>query len=68
QEVFGLARRTATVMRQNLGWAVAYNLVMVPLAALGLLAPWIAAAGMAASASLVLANSLRLRAGSATLP
>jgi len=61
QRVFDLARRTRAIIRENLLWALAYNLVMVPLAALGLLAPWIAAAGMAASAALVLANSLRLR-------
>jgi len=66
REAFGLARRTTAVMRQNLAWALGYNLVMVPLAALGLLAPWIAAAGMALSASLVLANSLRLRMDVAT--
>jgi Cu2+-exporting ATPase len=63
--VFALARRTLAVTRQNLWWALAYNLVMVPLAALGLLAPWIAAGGMAASAGLVLANSLRLRGAAA---
>jgi Cu2+-exporting ATPase len=61
--VFQLAQRTHAVTRQNLLWALAYNLVMVPLAALGLLAPWIAAGGMALSAALVLANSLRLHGG-----
>lgn len=66
RQVFTLARAATAVMRQNLGWALAYNLVMVPLAALGLLAPWLAAAGMALSACLVLANSLRLRARAAT--
>jgi Cu2+-exporting ATPase len=63
--VFELARRTTAVVRQNLGWSLAYNAVMVPLAAMGLLAPWIAAAGMAASSAVVLANSLRLRARAA---
>jgi P-type Cu2+ transporter len=49
-------------VRQNLLWALAYNLIMVPLAVLGLLAPWLAAVGMAASSGFVLVNSLRLRA------
>jgi len=62
QDAFAMARRTARVVRQNLGWALAYNAVMVPLAALGLLAPWLAALGMAASSAVVLLNSLRLRA------
>ena len=63
-----LARQTVRVMRQNLGWAVGYNLVGIPLAA-GvfypafhiLLTPWLAAAAMALSSICVLANSLRLR-------
>lgn len=63
-----LARSTLRVMRQNLAWAAAYNLLGIPLAA-GLLypafhlllTPWLAAAAMALSSVCVLANSLRLR-------
>jgi len=63
-----LARSTLRVMRQNLIWAVVYNLLGIPLAA-GvlypsfhiLLSPWLAAAAMALSSVSVLANSLRLR-------
>ena len=63
-----LARSTVGVMRQNLAWAVGYNLLGIPLAA-GvfypnfhiLLSPWLAAAAMALSSVCVLGNSLRLR-------
>jgi Cu+-exporting ATPase len=63
-----LARSTLRVMRQNLIWAIGYNLLGIPLAA-GvlypsfhiLLSPWLAAAAMALSSVSVLANSLRLR-------
>jgi Cu+-exporting ATPase len=56
-----LSQRTRRIIRENLGWAFAYNLVAVPLAALGIISPVIAAAAMATSSLLVVGNSLRLR-------
>jgi Cu2+-exporting ATPase len=57
-----LARRTRTVIRQNLAWALAYNLAAIPLAFAGLVTPLGAGIGMAASSLLVVGNALRLRA------
>jgi Cu2+-exporting ATPase len=54
------ARKTMGIVRQNLWWAAAYNLICVPLAVAGKLPPWLAALGMAASSLLVVANALRL--------
>ena len=54
------ARRTMRVVRQNMGWALAYNLVCVPLAVAGWLSPWQAGAGMALSSLVVVANATRL--------
>jgi Cu+-exporting ATPase len=56
-----LARATRTVIRVNLGWAFGYNLIGLPLAALGYLNPLFAGIAMSASSLIVVANSLRLR-------
>jgi Cu2+-exporting ATPase len=55
-----IARKTLAVIHQNLLWAVTYNLLAIPAAAAGWVAPWMAAIGMSASSLLVVANSLRL--------
>lgn len=59
-EAITLARRSRRIIRQNLGWALAYNVVALPFAALGLVTPGLAALGMAASSLVVTLNALRL--------
>jgi Cu2+-exporting ATPase len=55
-----VAQHARRIVRQNLTWALVYNLVSVPLAAAGLVAPWIAALGMSISSLVVVTNAARL--------
>ena len=56
-----IARRTRAKIRQNLFWAFVYNVVGIPLAALGILSPVVAGAAMALSSVSVVGNTLLLR-------
>ena len=62
-DALDIARRTRLVIMQNIAWALVYNTVAIPLAALGMLTPLIATLGMSASSLLVVANALRLARG-----
>ncbi|MDR3428720.1 heavy metal translocating P-type ATPase [Silvimonas sp.] len=57
-----LALKTRSIIRQNLTWALVYNVVALPLAICGLVTPWLASLGMALSSLLVVANAIRLAA------
>ena len=59
RRTLALARRAMRLVRENIAWALAYNVVAVPLAALGLIGPWQAALAMGASSLTVLLNALR---------
>jgi len=60
-QAIALSRAAWSIMRQNLFWALGYNIVAIPAAALGFLNPVIASAAMAASSVSVVFNSLRLK-------
>jgi Cu2+-exporting ATPase len=55
-----IARKTLSVIQQNQRWALMYNLVAMPLAALGFVPPWLAAIGMSFSSLCVIGNALRI--------
>lgn len=56
-----MSRKTMSNIRQNLFWALGYNTLGIPIAAIGLLAPWVAGAAMALSSVSVVLNALRLQ-------
>ena len=60
-QAINLSQKTMRNIRQNLFWALSYNSVGIPIAALGLLAPWVAGAAMAFSSVSVVSNALRLK-------
>lgn len=59
-EAVEIARATRRIMKQNMAWSVCYNVAALPLAAIGLVPPWLAAIGMSLSSLIVVGNALRL--------
>ncbi|GIU47980.1 copper-translocating P-type ATPase [Shewanella sairae] len=59
-DAVNVAKKTGRIIKQNLFWALGYNLFIIPLAVSGHVAPYIAALGMSASSLIVVSNSLRL--------
>jgi len=55
-----IARKTLRIIKQNLGWALLYNAIAIPAAAMGYIEPWLAAIGMSVSSLVVVLNALRL--------
>jgi len=55
-----LAQQTRRIIRENLAWALGYNVTILPLAVMGFVAPYVAVVGMSASSIIVVSNSLRL--------
>lgn len=55
-----MAKRTSSITRQNFAWALGYNFCAIPVAAMGMVMPWMAAIGMSVSSLVVVLNALRL--------
>ncbi|MEX1237711.1 MAG: hypothetical protein WD994_05545, partial [Pseudomonadales bacterium] len=53
--------RVRRIIRQNIAWAIGYNLCVIPLAVTGIIVPWMAALGMSLSSVLVVLNANRLQ-------
>lgn len=60
-DAISMSKKTMVNIKQNLFWALAYNVIGIPIAALGFLAPWLAGAAMALSSVSVVLNALRLQ-------
>jgi Cu2+-exporting ATPase len=60
-DLFNYANKTVSIIRQNLTWAVLYNITAIPVAAFGFIEPLMAAIGMSLSSFLVEGNAMRLR-------
>lgn len=58
--LFDVAHKAQIKVKQNMAWAIGYNLLVLPLAITGLLTPWMAVIGMSASSVIVVSNSIRL--------
>jgi Cu2+-exporting ATPase len=58
--IIALSHRTKKIIRQNIVWALGYNLLALPLAAMAYIPPYLAAIGMSASSLIVVLNALRL--------
>ena len=65
--VVGVVNKTYRIIQQNLSWALAYNLLALPAAALGFVPPWLAAIGMSSSSLIVVFNALRIQKVNAQL-
>lgn len=61
QNAMNIAHKTFVIIRQNIIWAIVYNLLILPSAAMGFIAPWLAALGMSLSSLVVVANASRIK-------
>jgi len=61
QHVFSLSKKMGLIIKQNMMWALVYNVGALPLAMAGYVEPWQAALGMSVSSLVVVLNSFRLR-------